>query len=193
MISFLAQTQSPGQSPAAPAFEIEDIEGPVELPPWPEPWMVWLAWGIVAGLALLALFLLARRLGLFQQAIETISPRSRAMSALETLRQSTEELTPYQFSVRVDDVIREFIVQTYDIPFRNQTSHEFLQAMHQSRKIEGERRSLLRDFVLATDEFKFARRTGTSADNEELLSKAEKFVRGVGEPVVTPKSQPEVV
>ena len=55
-------------------------------------------------------------------------PREIALGELEQIRGEIEKMSPYQFSIRVSDILRRYVTQQYGLPATRQTSIEFLTA-----------------------------------------------------------------
>lgn len=106
------------------------------------------------------------------------SARDRALEALQGARAAITALSPYEFSIRVSDILRRYVVEQYQLPVTRQTSVEFLEAIANSSTFSEEDRSLLSDFLNRCDLIKFARYEATTADSELLLDEATRFVRG---------------
>ena len=106
------------------------------------------------------------------------SARDRALELLQGARAEITALSPYEFSIRVSDILRRYVVEQYELPITRQTSVEFLEAIANSSTFSEEDRSLLSDFLNRCDLIKFARYEATTADSELLLEEATRFVRG---------------
>ena len=66
-------------------------------------------------------------------------------------------MSPYQFSIRVSDILRKYVTQQYGLPATRQTSIEFLTALAKASPFSTEEKSLLEDFLNRCDLIKFAR------------------------------------
>ena len=97
---------------------------------------------------------------------------------LQRARGEISKLTPYQFSIRVSDILRRYVVEEYQLPVTRQTSVEFLEALAKASPFSEDERSLLGDFLNRCDLIKFARYEATTADSELLLEEATRFVQG---------------
>jgi hypothetical protein len=87
-------------------------------------------------------------------------------------------MTPYQFSVRVSDILRKYVTQQYGLPATRQTSIEFLTALAKASSFSSDEKTLLEDFLNRCDLIKFARYEATASDSELLLEEAIRFVKG---------------
>ena len=105
-------------------------------------------------------------------------PREIALEELELIGGEFETTNPYQFSIRVSDVLRRYVTNQYALPVTRQTSVEFLTALAKSSPFSANERSLLEDFLNRCDLIKFARYEATSADSQLLLKEATRFVKG---------------
>jgi hypothetical protein len=156
------------------AEEFHDITGPVNYFIL-QPWMIFCA---VAGtLLLIGLTIwLVKRWRNRPVAVKT--PRERALDLLARVETEIDRLTPYQFSIRVSDILRRYVTEQYQLPVTRQTSVEFLNALAATSTFSAEDQSLLGDFLNRCDLIKFARYEATTADSEQLLEEAERFVKG---------------
>ena len=106
------------------------------------------------------------------------SPREIALERLEAAHVEIERMTPYQFSIRVSDILRRYVTEQYQLPLTRQTSVEFLTALARRSEFSEDDKSLLTDFLNRCDLIKFARYEATTADSELLLQEAFRFVKG---------------
>ncbi len=106
------------------------------------------------------------------------SPRERTLDELSRIRGELETLAPYQFSIRVSDILRRYVTDQYQLPVTRQTSVEFLAALAKASPFSEDERSLLEDFLNRCDLIKFARYDATTEDSRLLLEEATRFVEG---------------
>lgn len=156
------------------AQEFHDITGPVEFFIL-KPWMIFCA---VAAVLLLGglIFWLIKRWRNRPVAVHT--PRQRALELLARIETEIDKLTPYQFSIRVSDILRRYVTEQYQLPVTRQTSVEFLNALAATSPFSADDQSLLGDFLNRCDLIKFARYDATREDSLLLLNEAERFVKG---------------
>jgi len=156
------------------AQEFHDISPPVDYSLLP-PWMIFA--GVFGTLLILGLagWLIQRWL---RKPKPEITPRARALQLLESARAEIAQLTPYQFSIRVSDILRRYVMEQYKLPATRQTSVEFLEPLAKVSSFSEDDRSLLGDFLSRCDLIKFARYDATTADSELLLDEASRFVKG---------------
>ena len=156
------------------AQEFHDIAPPVDYSLVP-PWLVFVgSFLALAGLGLIG-WLLWRWL---RKPQPEKTPRTVALELLQRVRSEIAQLTPYQFSIRVSDILRQYVLQQYDLPVTRQTSVEFLESLSQSSRFSEADKSLLGDFLTRCDLIKFARYEATVSDSELLLEEAMRFVQG---------------
>jgi hypothetical protein len=156
------------------AQEFHDITGPLEYFIL-KPWMIFCA---VAGILLLiglATWLVKRWRN---RPVIVKSPRQRALEQLARIETEIDKLTPYQFSIRVSDILRRYVTEQYQLPVTRQTSVEFLNALAAASPFSSDEQSLLSDFLNRCDLIKFARYDATREDSRLLLDEADKFVKG---------------
>ncbi|HET7512327.1 MAG TPA: DUF4381 family protein [Chthoniobacterales bacterium] len=156
------------------AEEFHDITGPVD-------YFLLKAWMIVCGVAgvLLVIALTTWLIKRWRnRAVVVKTPRERALDQLVRIQSQIDKLTPYQFSIRVSDILRRYVTEQYQLPVTRQTSVEFLNALTAASPFSNEEQSLLSDFLNRCDLIKFARYEASTEDSRLLLDEADKFVRG---------------
>ena len=156
------------------AEEFHDIAPPVDyslLSPW-----VILCGALVVLLLCGLLGWWARRR--WQRPRPQPSPRERTLELLDRISCEIETLSPYQFSIRVSDILRRYVTDQYQLPVTRQTSVEFLAALTKASPFSEDEKSLLEDFLNRCDLIKFARYDATTDDSRLLLEEATRFVEG---------------
>jgi hypothetical protein len=156
------------------AEEFHDIAPPVDYSLIP-PWLIFI--GVFATLSLLGLgvwWLLRKR----ESCSPPKLPREIALEELERIKYEIERIGPYEFSIRVSDILRRYVTHQYGLPATRQTSIEFLTALAKASPFSIDEKSLLEDFLNRCDLIKFARYEATSADSHLLLDEAIRFVKG---------------
>lgn len=106
------------------------------------------------------------------------SARERTLELLDRMEDEIEMLSPYQFSIRVSDVLRGYVTEQYKLPITRQTSIEFLNVIRTASPFSEDEKVLLTDFLDRCDLIKFARYEATTADSRLLLEEATRFVKG---------------
>ena len=155
------------------AQEFHDITGPIDYFLL-QPWMIFSAVAAVLLLAGLAFWWIKRWRN---RPVIAPTPRQRALDLLARIETEIDKLTPYQFSIRVSDILRRYVTEQYQLPVTRQTSVEFLNALA-ATSFTGDEQSLLTDFLNRCDLIKFARYDATREDSRLLLDEAERFVKG---------------
>ena len=156
------------------AQEFHDIAPPVDYSLIPT-WVVFVATFFALALIGSIIWLLARAR---RRPEPTKPPRQRALEALERIAGQIEKMNPYQFSIRVSDILRQYVTEQHALPVTRQTSVEFLNGLTKSSPFSEEDKSLLTDFLNRCDLIKFARYEATVADSRLLLDEAKRFVEG---------------
>jgi hypothetical protein len=159
---------------ALAAEEFHDIAPPVDYSLIP-PWLIFI--GVFAALSLLglAVWWLSRKR---ESSSPPKLPREIAFEELERIRYEIQRIGPYEFSIRVSDILRRYVTHQYGLPATRQTSIEFLIALAKASPFSADEKSLLEDFLNRCDLIKFARYEATSADSHLLLDEAIRFVKG---------------
>ena len=156
-----------------PTEEFHDITGPVNYFLL-QPWMIFAAVAAILLLAGLAFWLIKRWRN---RPVMVPTPRQRALDLLARIETEIETLSPYQFSIRVSDILRRYVTEQYQLPVTRQTSVEFLNALA-ATSFSGDEQTLLTDFLNRCDLIKFARYDATLEDSRLLLDEAVRFVKG---------------
>jgi hypothetical protein len=156
------------------AEEFHDIAPPVDYSLIP-PWLIFVIAFVTLSALGLVVWLVAKRR---RPPLPPKLPREIALEELERISGEIETMTPYQFSIRVSDILRKYVTQQYGLPATRQTSIEFLTALAKASPFSPEEKSLLEDFLNRCDLIKFARYEATTSDSELLLQEAIRFVKG---------------
>lgn len=156
------------------AEEFHDIAPPVDYSLIPT-WAVFVATFFALAIIGLIVWLIVRS---WKQPAPPKSARERALEALELIEHEIERSNPYQFSIRVSDILRRYVTEHYHLPVTRQTSVEFLEALAKASPFSDDEKSLLEDFLNRCDLIKFARYEATTADSRLLLDEAMRFVKG---------------
>jgi hypothetical protein len=156
------------------AEELHDIAPPVDYSLLP-PWVIFC--GALVALVLCGLigWWIRRR---WQRPRPQPSPRERTLELLDRISREIENLSPYQFSIRVSDILRRYVTDQYQLPVTRQTSVEFLATLRKASPFSEDEKSLLEDFLNRCDLIKFARYDATIEDSRMLLEEATYFVQG---------------
>jgi hypothetical protein len=157
------------------AEEFHDIAPPVDyslVPTWLIFVASFLALSIIGGL--IWWFIARRR----NRALPPELPRERALAALRTAADDIHTINPYQFSIRVSDILRHYVTDQYGLPVTRQTSVEFLERMNRTEHFSEDEKRLLADFLNRCDLIKFARYDAMPSDSQLLLEEATRFVEG---------------
>ena len=151
-----------------------DISPPVDYSLVPA-WVIFVAAFVALALLGLAVWLFLRWK---DRPKPELSARERTLELLERARDEIGLLSPYEFSIRVSDILRRYVVEQFQLPITRQTSMEFLEAIAKAATFSEDEKSLLGDFLNRCDLIKFARYDATTADSELLLEEATRFVKG---------------
>jgi hypothetical protein len=156
------------------AEEFHDIASPVDYSLIP-PWLVFVITFVVLSLLGLVVWWFVQRR---KPELPPKAPREIALEDLEQIRGEIERMSPYQFSIRVSDILRRYVTQQYGVPATRQTSIEFLTATAKAPSFSTDDKSLLEDFLNRCDLIKFAKYEATTSDSDLLLEEAIRFVKG---------------
>jgi len=155
------------------AQQFHEIAPPVDYSLIPA-WMVFA--GTFAALTFIGgiIWLISRR----RAPVRIKSSREQALELLDRIEDEIEMLSPYQFSIRVSDILRHYVTEQYKLPVTRQTSIEFLNVIKTASPFAEDEKELLKDFLDRCDLIKFARYEATTADSRLLLDEATRFVKG---------------
>jgi hypothetical protein len=158
------------------AADIRDIRGPIHIPS-PLLWAWWLAGGTV--LAALAYggwcWKLRRTRG------AALLPYQIALVQLEQARALMRPDSAREFSIRVSEIVREFIGERFKIRAARKTTEEFLcDLLNPSDAMLLGHRESLADFLAHCDLAKFARWTLSPDEMTGMLQSAHDFVLQAG-------------
>lgn len=168
------------QTAATPA-PIHDIAGPV----WFFPYPVWMVVAAAAGLLLLVglVIWLVRR----ARRAKTLTPRERALGAINDLRREGGEADPYAFGVRISDALRAYIRDQHGLDAITRTSLEFLETLRDNAVFSENEKAALAEFLESADLLKYARQEAGAEEIQTMLSIAERLVRGEQAPTLPAK------
>jgi len=99
-------------------------------------------------------------------------PRQRALEALDQIGEDVERINPYEFSIRLSDILRGFVTEQYGLPLTRKRQLSFSSNLRGNQQFSGDEKSLLQDFLNRCDLIKFARYHATSADSRMLLERS---------------------
>jgi hypothetical protein len=156
------------------AQQFHDIAPPVDYSLTPT-WVVFVGTFLTLTVIGAIVWLIARSR---KQPVPIKSPRARALELLDRIEDEIETLSPYQFSIRVSDILRSYVTEQYKLPVTRQTSIEFLNIIKTASPFSEEEKELLKDFLDRCDLIKFARYEATTADSRLLLEEATRFLKG---------------
>lgn len=172
-----AQVMLPQQAPTAtPGPSLAPIAPPVPVFPYPA-WMVASAAVLLILIVTAVVWAVARHIR-NRPKPPPPTPRELALAALQRLRGRIESVEPYPFSIEVSDVLRNFVTLEFRVSATRQTSPEFLAVATASTRFSEADKTLLAAFLEKADLIKFANVHATTADSEQLLDQALRFVEG---------------
>jgi Domain of unknown function (DUF4381) len=133
---------------------------------------------LVATLAFLALVALIFWLTRRKRPMAVLTPRQRALAALEALRRQGPEADSYGFGVEISDTLRTYIRDQHGLDAVTRTSVEFLEELRDNPAFTENEKAGLAEFLESVDLLKYARLPAAPDDIESLLTIAERLVRG---------------
>jgi hypothetical protein len=169
-----------------------DIEGPVRI-----GLLSIILWSLLAVLLIGILALLVSRLLRHREPSQgdagapRRSPLEIAISRLQHLKETNEELDADTFTVEVADIVRDYLESTLEIPAREQTSEEFLLALQKQTDLPAILREHMPGFLEQCDRVKFARQVLEGGQRETLLETAGTVVRETENTLQSEPAEPE--
>ena len=151
------------------AEEFHDIAPPVDYSLIP-PWLVFVIAFVVLSLLGLVVWWFAQRR---KPELPPKAPREITLEELEQIRGEIERMSPYQFSIRVSDILRRYVTQQYGLPATRQTSIEFLSATAKAPSFSADDKSLLEDFLNRCDLIKFAKYEATTVGQRIVAGRSD--------------------
>ena len=161
---------------ASPTPGIHDIRPPVNVFPYPL-WMVATAAAVAAVLMALIVTMFVRA-AKNRPKTPPLTAREIALKRLKEAENDLEATQPYAFSIRVSDILRQYIAAQYRVHAPEQTSQEFLAEAARSPHFTGADKMLLAEFLERCDLIKFAHVNATMDDSRGMLAQAVKFAEG---------------
>src|SRR5262249_1925439 len=150
--------------------EIEDIRSPIT----ESPSLVIV--GILACLLIIALVAYFACPNAKPKAALPLLPKEAARKQLEALKQRIQIENGYAFSIKISDLLRNFIEQQFGIKAVRQTTYEFLIEASKNSHFDLAQQERLRHFLLNSDSIKFAQANAGIRENEALFEQAAAFV-----------------
>ncbi len=152
--------------------KFRDIKPPVELPPQPSYFWVWLTTG---GVIVLLLGWVAVRLILRARKQRVLRADRWALSRLARLGELIEAGQIELFYIKLSDIVRQYIERRFRIHAPKQTTREFL-AMAQEHPRVAKYRDDIGQCLQAADMVKFARYRPDRGQSDEAMEKARRFI-----------------
>lgn len=102
-----------------------------------------------------------------------------ALQKLDELEQEATTLSANAFSLKVSDILKDYLKDRFQDSFRYETSEEFLSRMNASlsNPLPQRLRKGLANFVELCDEMKFSRPANADANKIPLLEEARRIIR----------------
>jgi hypothetical protein len=167
---------------AAAGLKIHDVLPPVPLPRRPVPW-TWVALAVAVLAALAAAVVLRRRRRAEPQAAARIPPAHEiAFGELQALvaEKLAEQGEIKRFYQRLSDILRRYIERRFGLHAPEQTTEEFLAALHAAPAFPAQYRSLLAAFMNHCDLVKFAEHRPQPPDVQRTFDSCKAFIVGTG-------------
>ncbi len=174
---FLAQlpAQTPQLPDLPPGPSLDNVRGPIEIPPY-EPWQI----GVMIALAVIAFSLLTWGIVQFARARRNraaqLQPHTTAFAELKTAAECTAG-DDERFAVLSSLALRRYFETGKGIAALGRTTLEFLKALDGHTLLNTEARASLSTFLEHCDRVKFAQASLTEADRDALTESAITLIR----------------
>jgi hypothetical protein len=104
-------------------------------------------------------------------------PHEEYLRRLAALRTRMAQLTAYDLSIEVCEILRGYLEARFQFRILYQTSREFLDSIRADSQLNDRQRSTIDAFLSLCDAVKFARRTASTEEQDGLLQSAERLIR----------------
>jgi hypothetical protein len=149
---------------------IERIDGPP--PSSMNPWLWWLL-GIAACVVVIAAWKWRRRA---RPHVPPLPPDAQSLAELDQLESAAGELDTAQFHTRLDEIVRTYIGQCWQVPTFHRTSAELLETVEPTFRISAARQKTLATMLERCDLAKFARTSYSAVECLESANLARQFI-----------------
>jgi hypothetical protein len=100
---------------------------------------------------------------------------------LAELRARRAQLSDYDLAIACSDILRDYLEWRFQFAIRFQTTREFLGSSRQNTALTEPQRDQLATYLGFCDAVKFARRSASRPESDNLLDSAETFIRAGAE------------
>ncbi len=157
--------------------EFYDIYGPLPLPGAPN-WPLYLGAAAVAVILVALIVYYLRRPGSTPR--QQIQPHTEALAELAQARDLLEENASVAYAARASAILRQYIEQRFALSSTSRTTGEFLAAVEAAKSSADsplhQHRQLLGAFLHQCDLAKYAGKTATRAQLEEMEHTVRRFI-----------------
>ena len=153
----------------------------VPLPPWwQSPWSI-AAFVLVLVVLAVAAWMLRRLLSRKVVLVDPAPPRPdlhpEFLRRLAGLRARRADLSDYDLAIACSDILRDYLEWRFQSAVRFQTTREFLGSARENAALSKVQRDVLGTYLGFCDGVKFARRSASRPESDNLLDSAETFIR----------------
>ena len=153
----------------------------VPLPPWwQSPWSIAAFVLVLVVLAVAAWMLrrlLSRKVVLMDPAPTRPDLHPEFLRRLAELRSRRADLLDYDLAIACSDILRDYLEWRFQFSVRFQTTREFLESARENAVLSEVQREMLGTYLGFCDGVKFARRSASRPESDNLLDSAETFIR----------------
>lgn len=174
----LAQAAQPLQ-PKSENAELPDIQDIIPPEALTNYWLI--AASIIGGLILIGglAWLMIHFFRQDKNRIHNIPAERIALQKLDQLENEVSSLSANAFSLKVSDILKDYLMTRFHDSFRYETSEEFLNRLtnNPSTPLPQLLQTSLANFVGLCDELKFSRPANADAHKSPLLEEARQIIR----------------
>ncbi len=153
----------------------------VPLPPWwQSPWIIAASVLVLVVLAVAIWMLrrlLSRKVVLMDPAPTRPDLHPEFLRRLAELRARRAHLSDYDLAIACSDILRDYLEWRFQFSVRFQTTREFLGSARENTVLSEVQREMLGTYLGFCDGVKFARRSASRPESDNLLDSAETFIR----------------
>ena len=162
------------------SFAINDIAPPVN---YPFDWRVVLVVAACVAAAGVAVLLFLKRRRIRERLIPPLSAHEKAYRKLQALLESglLDEKRYGEFTAAVADILRQYIEDRFGLRAPERTTEEFLAEAGAGLAVAGDRKDILKNFLVYCDLVKFAALEPSSEDVKSSFNTCKDFIEATRE------------
>ncbi|MBN2735834.1 MAG: hypothetical protein JXR70_02560 [Spirochaetales bacterium] len=157
-----------------------DIKDVVNPPPPDMTWLYWVLGGLLLGAGMaVAIVLWLRYQREKNKPVPTIAAHELAYEELRRLvaENLIEKGELKLFYYRINDILRHYIENRFQVHAPEQTTEEFMASIQDSTILNAELKALLKDFMVHCDQVKFAEHVPSNIEVQNTFNSTRNFIQ----------------